>query len=110
MTIAGSGGKAANYSCLPEFSARIQDLGFRIRQAESCLLNPEILAPESHCLRSLHEFGHAPRLDLLDRPALLDRHQIAFLALVRLVVRVVLLRTRDDLAERVHHPALDQYG
>ena len=40
-----------------------------------------------------------------------DLDQVARLALVALVVRVVLVRTRDDLAvQRVAHAALDQHG
>src|SRR5499426_1403535 len=62
-------------------------------------------------LRPLEQLRHAPVLRPGDRAALLDRHEIAFLALVRLVVRVVLLRARDDLAvERVRDPALDEDG
>src|SRR3990172_1169178 len=61
----------------------------------------------SHCFRAPHELRHPPALGPRDRPALLDRDEIARLALVRLVVRVVLLGARHDLAvERVGDPAL----
>src|SRR3954447_15031993 len=49
-----------------------------------------------------------PRLQLRNRGALLDAHDLAHAELVSRIVSVVLLRQLDDLAvERVLHPPLD---
>src|SRR3954469_20729059 len=51
---------------------------------------------------------HLPRLQLRDRPRLLDADGLAGLELVALVMGMILFRPLDDLAvERVLHPPLD---
>src|SRR5205085_11809683 len=62
-------------------------------------------------LRFFDDALHPPGLGLGELAAGFDFDQVAFLVLVVLVVRVVLLRARDDLAiERVLHPSLDEHG
>src|SRR5262245_21631145 len=64
-----------------------------------------------HPPRLLQELHHAPRLRAGNRPALLDGNQIAFLAIVALVVRVIAARAGHDLAvERVSRAPLDEHG
>src|SRR5690606_2269779 len=58
-----------------------------------------------------HNFDHAPRLGLGQRPALGDGYDIALVAGIVLVMRMHLGRTAQELAvERVHHHALDRDG
>src|SRR5574340_167497 len=62
-------------------------------------------------MRFFHEFDYPPCLGPGQRPAFLDRHQIALMEFVFLIVGVIFLGLRHDLAvERMLDTPLDQHS
>src|SRR5512132_34491 len=76
------------------------------------LCNPRANAlRHSNFLRLLDDPQHAPRLRFRELPRRLDLDQVAGLAFVALVVRVILVRLDDDLAvDRMLRAPLDEHG
>src|SRR3954447_56261 len=97
-------GFALALRCLGRLLGRFLGLGLRLRRRDHLRIG-DVHSPD---LRGADTIDHLPGLQLRDRRAFHDAHDLADVEFVRRVVSMVLLRQLDDLAvERVLHPPLD---